>query len=202
MAIVKYEIKSENRTEDLDIHNWRLAKNSIAYWGSGAGWETCQATILLLKENNFMIWLTRSQILELDKMPRDHVESVVNFSTAGGVHPGFCGICRGAGKIDWVQKTMGITRVGLGQYYSKEMSRNCQRFERDIDHFLLYQVAKGHLTSNIIFARTTLNPAEFYCPECSGTGIALDGRYTIFDGMPGIRKKLVLIERNLYKGKD
>lgn len=195
MAILKYDIKSEKRTKKIEIHNWRLLKKSMCYFGSSkGGWESIAATHLVLDEQTIVACLTRPQILALDGAPRGHVEHDVYFGTSGGIAPGYCYACQGGGKIDWVQKAMKSDRLDL--------LTNTHRFDRDLDYFLLYDVRKGQLTNQIIFARTLLKRGEEYCPECSGTGIVLDGRLTIYEGMPGVRKRLVLIRSEHYEGID
>jgi hypothetical protein len=192
MTIIKQSIKSERATAEADIHNWRAIKKSMGYCGSPkGGWDSCETAVLILNERTIMVWLTVDQILEFDKTTDpNHVENEVRFSTSGGIAPGYCYACGGAGKLDWVQKAMQPDPNLMGMF-----TENTNRFDRDLDHFLLYDVKGGQLTNQVIFAKTLLKDGEYYCERCSGTGIILDGRLTIFDGMPGIRKRLVLTDR-------
>jgi hypothetical protein len=198
MTIIKHTIKSEQKTVEVDISNWRAIKKSIGFTGSPkGGWDHCETSILILNERTIMAWLTVNQILEFDSLAQNHVENEVRFSTSGGIAPGYCYDCGGAGKVDWVQKAMQPDPNLMGMF-----TENTNRFDRDLDHFLLYDVRDGQLTNQVIFARTLLKDAEYHCERCSGTGIILDGRLTIFKGMPGIRKRLVLTDRSFRESED
>ena len=191
MTIIKHSIKSEKKTVEVDIHNWRAIMKSRGYCGSPkGGWDSCETAVLVLNERTMMVWLTVNQILEFDRWEANHVENEVRFSTSGGIAPGYCNFCGGAGKLDWVQKAMQPDPNLMGMF-----TENTNRFDRDLDHFLLYDVKGGQLTNQVIFARTLLKDGEYHCMSCNGTGIILDGRLTMFNGMPGIRKRLVLTDR-------
>jgi len=198
MATIQHRIKSERTTVWVDIHDWRAMKKSRGYTGSfRGGFDVCETTILILNEKTIMVWLTVDQILAFDRNIDPHyIEDGVRFSTAGGIAPGYCYICQGAGKLDWVQKAMQSDSNLVMNTNTLPFTENTNRFDRDLNHFLLYDVKNGQLTNQVIFARTLLGRAEYYCPNCSGTGIILDGRFTIFEGMPGIKKRLVLTDRS------
>jgi hypothetical protein len=110
------------------------------------------------------------------------------FSSNYYMHPGFCGKCNGIGKLDWVSS---VTTHSHNPFYAEKYSKFFIREEKRVLFYEDQSFPLGHDFTRI-FARVKIvdERVESICKHCKGTGIHLDGRKTIFNRMPGLRRRL------------
>lgn len=197
MAILTFNQSSEKRIAELNISEWRVIRQSTLWVGHfRIGFDYIRSSLITLAHGTYNVALTTNQIISLDGFPKTYVKEGVIFSNAGGASSGYCGSCRGSGKIDWVSKAMVPPNHRLPSIgKTGEIARDS--FTRDQSGFLLYKFDTIS-TQRVILSRTILERSESYCKECSGTGIILDGRMRMFSGMPKIRKSLMYVGRNFF----
>ena len=185
MTIISFKIQCEAGPQTVNIDNWRLMTDCRYYYGNI---ESTDGTTLILPDRMIDIMgYTPSMIRQA--IAADIILSNVIFTTNVEVNPGWCPKCSGLGKLDWVSSAMTNSRR---DYNRERFTRS--RFERNKERVLFYKSAKynnGYKFDIVLAPVMVEDPrAEMICKYCKGTGLNLDARHRIFDGMPGLRHKL------------
>ena len=185
MTILSFKIECEPGTQSVNIDNWRLMTDCIYYYGN---MESTEGTTLILPDRMIDIMgYTPSMIRQA--LAADITLSNVIYTTNVQVNPGWCPKCSGLGKLDWVSSAMTNSR----RDYNRERFTR-RRFKRNKKIVLFYKAERythGY-KFDIVLAPVMIEvpKAEVLCEYCYGTGLNLDARHRIFDGMAGLRHKL------------
>ena len=139
------------------------------------------------KENmRFVPHLTIKVLMRFNQQGRDAKFIQYHFGYRGShMAITYCYHCRGVGKFDWIQQTSDARRPKWGEAR--------MYFTRDEEFYYAYPDF-----NNYLFAKAKVEPGDIHCTKCHGFGLELDGRYKIFRGMIGIKKRLVQIEATNY----
>ena len=201
MTILTFKTGVEDINPTIDITNWRAIKRYDMFVGNWMiGQDHYPGSLMVLQDLTYIVSLPFREILAFDSLPPRTIKEAL-FSHAPGAAPGYCGCCKGSGKLDWVDKAMarGDYRKELVRSM-RDFERKRKTFKRDKNHFLLYRDKDSKISGRTLLSLTTIDERiECYCPECSGTGLMLDGRRRIFESMPRIRKSLFRVERKFYE---
>ncbi len=167
----------------IDIYNWKvILHGSLNIVGHG----TFDGTFI--KIFNRMWFLPGAQIEKiLDYLFIDKETSLVQFfKSCESYNVPDCFRCKGSGRLDWISN---ITKVQDGIRYTREP-----------DTILQYSVPRNECPDEgdkdnrvyplLYISRSKLEPGEFHCRMCGGTGLSLDARYRLFSGLTKIRYRL------------
>ena len=200
MAYVRFIVESQNLTLEQDVYNWRILQDAFIRIGN---YDSFRGVRVALRDTCILLLgVSQNMFHELNKKPRDWVRNHTVYSTQPDYLPPACSKCRGAGKLDWVERATGVPFLMGHDYIARQ-----QRFIRDPDHVLVYEKFKDHgtpepayySTMDTILARSLVKKGEARCKHCHGTGLALDGRLQIFPNMPKLRRQLKLMKVNDYE---
>lgn len=183
MTILSYKIECEPAPHSVNIDNWRMIQSCLYYYGNGS--STPGTRIFLADVMIEVMGYTPEMIHKA--IFHDEIITNVIFSPNRSLNPGWCPECQGRGKTDWISKAMKTTG---SRRYSDKYARS---FKRNRERVLFYNSKKnGMIDWSIVFAPALIenNRAEYRCKECSGTGIRLDGRLTLFDGMVEMKHRM------------
>jgi hypothetical protein len=182
MAILSFKIPVESSPRSIIIDNWRYI--TAVRYNYGNNQRTEGTKIVLPDQTIDVMGYTPPMIKEI--IHNDELVENVIFSRNLYEYPGYCYKCGGLGKIDWVTGAMGDS----GRHVP--YNRYATRFVRDKKIVMFYY--DGDYRFNKLFARVELEEGYRICANCKGTGMALDARQRIFQGMPGLKRKLKAFE--------
>jgi len=187
MAILTFEIPVEKgRPYSINIHNWRYMAN-VNYNYGNRNWT--QGTRIILTDDMVDVMGYTPQMLH-EIIHRDDIVENAIFTSSQGWHSGYCHICGGSGKLDWVSAAMTRPRP--------HPSRNARLFKRDEKRVMFYKKdsSSQRFEFGKVFAPTKLDRSEKRCINCHGTGLWLDARLRIFNGMPHLKHSIEEFEWN------
>lgn len=163
----------------IDIHNWRViysAHAAMRYSSSVDG--------VFVKTDQHM-WFLPGILFEtlLNFLFVDKATSLEQFFVRyGDMNIPFCSRCKGSGRLDWVSDITFLSNPAV--------------YIREPDVILQYSKVLKHenkieqIFPLLYISRTKLVDGEFYCRQCSGTGLQLDARFKLFSGLRKIRYRL------------
>lgn len=191
MTILTFKIECEASPHSVNITNWRYMTDCIYYYGNQG---TTSGTRLIIPDRMIDI-MGYTTLMIREALVKDEIVENVLFSTNHTLHPGWCAKCSGLGKLDWVTSAMQNNDI-----YS---DRHVHLFKRNKERVLLYKDLNrpGGYQFGHIFAPAIMDDpkTETICKHCSGTGLHLDARHSLFCELKGLRHKL---EEFIWNGKD
>jgi len=191
MTILTYKIECETGPHSVNITDWRFMTNCTYYYGNNA--STPGTRIIIPDQMIDIMGYTPNMIREV--ILKDEIIENVLFSTNHRWHPGWCIKCSGLGKLDWVTSAMQNNDIRSDRY--------ARLFKRNKERILLYGDSNraGGYIFGYIFAPAIAeeSKAESICKYCSGTGLHLDARHSLFSELKGLRHKL---KEFTWNGKD
>lgn len=191
MTILTFKIECETSPYSVNITDWRYMTDCAYYYGNH---DNTSGTRLITPERAIDI-MGYTTLMIREALLKDEIIENVLFTTNHRDHPGWCPKCSGLGKLDWI--TSAMQRDGI---YNDRYAR---LFKRNKERILLYRDPNcpggyqfGHIFAPVIVDDSK---AETICKHCSGTGLHLDARHSLFWEMKGIRHKL---KEFIWNGKD
>jgi len=186
MSVLSFKIPCEpGPARSVSIENWRFMRECMYYHGDAG--STLGTAIILPDRMIKIMGYTPTMIRDI--ILNDEVVNNAIYSTAYRLHPGWCNKCWGAGKLDWID-----TAVQSPRRHPTDEHKYARHFVRERRTVLFYedQSMVGGYDFSSLFAHVKIEDfrIETICKHCHGTGIHLDGRRTLFQGMVGLRRRL------------
>ena len=196
MAIIRFRVKSQDLLQAEDVYDWRVMQNALM---SIADDNYKAIRVCTLTKTIIIMGMTQQALINLNKRHRSYISENTVFSEQYSYQPGPCMKCRGAGKLDWVNRITGVPFLSWRE--------RTQMYSRDPDHVLWYEpvnaISHPHYSNmETVFSRTTLGKGEVLCNKCHGIGLELDGRLKMFPNMPKMRNRIRVVEANHYDFPD
>jgi hypothetical protein len=186
MTKLTFHIFADRAHHMVDITDWRYMTSCVYLYGESS--STGGSRIIITDGMIDVMGYSPGMLLEA--MERDEDIDNVVFSHNYGLLPGWCRRCGGEGKLDWISLAMATKRERhYGNTYAKLFKRDKKRILLYLDSTSSRGYRNGHF-----FASTITKGGETICKHCSGTGLNLDARHSIFRGMGGLRDRLKAFE--------
>lgn len=186
MATLSFKLPADRIQErEINIDEWKYMANTSYHFGNSC-W-TKGTKIVLPDQTIDVMGYTPDMIREI--LYSDlNLENVI-FTSNLFESPAYCNMCGGLGMIDWITNAMKNPI-----YFHK--NRGVHRgYKRDRKIVMFYQQDKSSIpVFDRVFARIKVEKGYKLCKNCQGTGMALDARQRIFQGLPGLKRKLKAFE--------